>query len=49
MKEVPLEPYGDNVFRIGGGSVGNKFITFETGNDGGMRLKWRNYTFNKRR
>jgi CubicO group peptidase (beta-lactamase class C family) len=47
MKEVPLEPYGDNVFRAAGGSVGNKFITFESGNDGSMRLKWRNYTFNR--
>ena len=34
MKEVPLEPYGNNDFKIAGGSFGNKFITFEPGNDG---------------
>lgn len=47
MKEVPLESYGDNVFKIAGGSVGNKFITFEPGNDGRMVLKWRNYVFKR--
>lgn len=47
MKEVPLEPFGNNDFKIAGGSVGNKFITFEPGNDGGMILKWRNYTFKR--
>jgi CubicO group peptidase (beta-lactamase class C family) len=47
MKEVPLVSYGNNVFKIDGGSVGNKFITFESGNDGGMRLKWRNYVFKR--
>jgi hypothetical protein len=47
MKEVPLVSYGNNAFKIDGGSVGNKFITFEQGNDGSMRLKWRNYTFNR--
>src|SRR4030095_7539598 len=40
MKEVPLVSYGTNVFKIDGGSVGNKFITFESGNDGSMILKW---------
>jgi CubicO group peptidase (beta-lactamase class C family) len=49
LKEVPLVSYGNNDFKIDGGSFGNKFITFESGNDGSMRLKWRNYTFNKRR
>lgn len=49
MKETPLEPFGDNVFRVVGGSFYGNFITFETGNDGGIRLKWRNYTFNKQR
>lgn len=47
MKEVPLEPYGGNVFKIGGGSVGNKFITFESRNDRSMTLKWRNYVFKR--
>ena len=47
MKEVPLVSYGNNVFKLDGGSVGNKFITFESGNDGSMRLKWRNYVFKR--
>ena len=47
MKEVPLEPFGNNDFKIAGGSVGNKFITFESGNDGIMVLKWRNYVFRR--
>jgi CubicO group peptidase (beta-lactamase class C family) len=47
MKEVPLVPYGTNVFKIDGGSVGNKFITFEAGNDGSMILRWRNYIFKR--
>jgi CubicO group peptidase (beta-lactamase class C family) len=47
MKEVPLEPFGDNEFKAAGGSFGNKFITFEPGKDGSMTLKWRNYTFNR--
>src|SRR5262245_5072726 len=47
MKEVPLEPYGDNDFKAAGGSFGNKFITFEPGNDGSMRLKWRDYVFKR--
>jgi CubicO group peptidase (beta-lactamase class C family) len=47
MKEVPLVPYGNNDFKIDGGSFGNKFITFEPGNDGSMRLKWRNYVFKR--
>ena len=47
MKEVPLEPFGNNDFKIAGGSVGNKFITFESGNDGSMILKWRNYVFKR--
>jgi len=34
---------------VAGGSFGGNFITFEPGNDGSMRLKWRNYTFNKQR
>lgn len=49
MKEVPLESFGNNDFKIAGGSVGNKFITFEPGNDGGMSLKWRTYTFKRQR
>ena len=47
MKEVPLVPYGNNIFKIDGGSVGNKFITFDLGNDGSMMLKWRNYVFKR--
>lgn len=47
MKETPLEPFGGNVFRVVGGSFYGNFITFEPSNDGGMRLKWRNYTFNR--
>ncbi len=47
MKEVPLEPFGDNDFKAAGGSFGNKFITFEPGTDGSMRLKWRNYVFKR--
>jgi hypothetical protein len=49
MKEIPLRPFGDNVFYVDGGSFYGNFITFESGEDGSMRLKWRNYTFNKRR
>jgi CubicO group peptidase (beta-lactamase class C family) len=47
MKEVPLEPFGDNEFKAAGGSFGNKFITFESSNDGSMRLKWKNYIFKR--
>jgi CubicO group peptidase (beta-lactamase class C family) len=47
MKEVPLEPFGDNVFHVGGGSFYGNFITFESGNGGIIALKWRNYTFNR--
>ena len=47
VKEVPLEPFGNNEFKIAGGSFGNKFITFEPGNDGSMALKWRNYVFKR--
>jgi hypothetical protein len=47
MKEVPLEPFGDNDFKAVGGSFGNKFITFEPGNDGSMSLKWRDYVFKR--
>ena len=49
MKETPLEPFGGSVFRVDGGSFHGNFITFEPGNDGGMRLKWRNYTFDRQR
>jgi CubicO group peptidase (beta-lactamase class C family) len=49
MKEIPLEPFRDNVFHVGGGSFYGNFITFESSNDGSIRLKWRNYTFNKQR
>lgn len=49
MKEIPLEPFGDNVFHVDGGSFYGNFITFESSNDGSMKLKWRNYTFNQRR
>ena len=47
MKETPLEPFGGNVFYVAGGSFYGNFITFEPGTDGGMKLKWRNYTFNR--
>lgn len=49
IKEIPLEPFGDGVFHVDGGSFYGNFITFESGNDGSMRLKWRNYTFNRLR
>ena len=48
MKEVPLVGYGNNDFKIEGGSVGNKFITFESDKDGITALKWRNLTFKRR-
>ena len=44
-KEVPLEHFGNSDFKIAGGSFGNKFITFESSNDGSMRLKWKHYIF----
>ncbi len=47
MKEIPLEPFGDNVFHVDGGSFYGNFITFESSNDGIIALKWRNYTFNR--
>jgi len=47
IKDVPLVSYGNNDFKIDGGSFGNKFITFEPGIDGSVRLKWRTYTFNR--
>jgi CubicO group peptidase (beta-lactamase class C family) len=47
MKEVPLEHFGNSDFKIAGGSFGNKFITFESSNDGSMRLKWKNYIFKR--
>ncbi len=47
MKEVPLKPFGDNVFHVDGGSFYGNFVTFESSKDGSMRLKWRNYTFNR--
>lgn len=49
MKEVPLEPFGDNVFYVAGGSFYGNFITFESSNDGIIALKWRNYTFKPQR
>ena len=49
MKDVPLEPFGGNEFKAAGGSFGNKFLSFEPGNDGSMRLKWRNYVFERQR
>lgn len=49
MKEIPLAPFGDNVFHIDGGSFYGNFITFEQSQEGGLRLKWRGYTFNQRR
>jgi CubicO group peptidase (beta-lactamase class C family) len=49
MKGIPLEPFGENVFHVAGGSFYGNFVTFESSNDGSMRLKWRNYTFNKQR
>jgi CubicO group peptidase (beta-lactamase class C family) len=47
MKEVPLEHFGNNDFKIAGGSFGNKFITFESNKDGSTVLKWRNYAFKR--
>ena len=47
MKEVPLESFGNSDFKIAGGSFGNKFITFESSNDGSMRLKWKTYIFKR--
>ena len=47
MKEIPLEPFGDNVFRVVGGSFYGNFITFESSNDGIVALKWRNLTFKR--
>ena len=46
-KEVPLEHFGNSDFKIAGGSFGNKFITFESGKDGSMELKWRDYVFKR--
>ena len=39
MKEIPLEPFGDNVFRVGGGSFYGNFISFESSKDGITALK----------
>ena len=48
VKETPLQPFGGNDFKINGGSFGNKFIAFEPGNDGTVRLlKWKNYVFTR--
>ncbi|PYS56826.1 MAG: hypothetical protein DMF74_27625, partial [Acidobacteria bacterium] len=47
MKEIPLEPFGDNVFHVDGGSFYGNFITFESSNDGIIALKWRRYTFKR--
>ena len=47
MKGIPLEPFGDNVFRVVGGSFYGNFITFESSNDGIVALKWRNLTFKR--
>jgi CubicO group peptidase (beta-lactamase class C family) len=47
MKEIPLEPFGENVFRVSGGSFYGNFITFESGKDGVTALKWRNFTFKR--
>jgi CubicO group peptidase (beta-lactamase class C family) len=47
LKEVPLTAYSHNEFKIEGGSLGNKFIRFESGNDGTATLKWRNYVFKR--
>ena len=49
MKETPLAPFGENVFHVDGGSFYGNFITFESSSDGSMRLRWRNYTFNRQR
>ena len=49
MKETALESFGGNVFYVAGGSFYGNLITFEPDKDGGMRLKWRNYTFNRQR
>jgi CubicO group peptidase (beta-lactamase class C family) len=45
MKETPLEPHGESIFHVDGGSFYGNFMTFEAGTDGVMRLKWRSYTF----
>jgi len=47
IKDTPLEPFGDNVFYVNGGSFYGNFITFESGKDGIIGLKWRNYIFNR--
>jgi len=47
MKEIPLEPFGENVFRVAGGSFYGNFITFESSKDGITALKWRNLTFKR--
>ena len=47
MKEIPLAHLGENVFRIGGSSFGGDIMTFESNQDGGMVLKWRNYVFKR--
>jgi len=47
MKEIPLSPYGENVFRVGGSSFGGDLMTFESNEDGSMMLKWRNYSFKR--
>jgi hypothetical protein len=47
MKEIPLEPFADNVFRVDGGSFYGNFITFESSREGALRLKWRGYTFQR--
>lgn len=48
MKDVPLEPFGENEFKAAGGSFGNKFITFVPGDNGSMSLKWREYVFKRK-
>jgi CubicO group peptidase (beta-lactamase class C family) len=47
LKDVPLASYGNDDFKIEGGSFGNKFIRFESENDGVVALKWRNYVFKR--
>ena len=47
MKESPLEPFEDNVFRVAGGSFYGNFITFESNKDVISGLKWRNLTFKR--
>src|SRR5262249_45639283 len=47
MKEIPLDPYRENVFYMRGGTFGGNRVTFESNPDGSTILKWRNYVFKR--